>query len=288
MRLSKTELQMLEQVAKGKSSIKEIATALKKSNAQIYRSSQNLRDSDFVTLSRGMIEPAKTTHSRLILQLLSRFPNIINPLADSGIGFFTATCEPKTIKELTEATGLKRTRAFWKLKQAKTMSLISIRNGGYSLNDAIWPQAKEFLMELKNHEETTDRRIPSDAIVYHRTDEEIVFSSKTAQDAVLTGFSAYGKYGIELLSQFHDYCLPKKKLTKRDVFMHSLYHAEKEEDARNIAYIALFYLKHRKSLAGIKSIILENINKVLHGQKIPNYPTLAEIKEKAEVYDIKI
>jgi len=38
----------------------------------------------------------------------------------------------------------------------------------------------------------------------------------------------------------------------------------------------------------IKHPILSNIKQILEGKNIQGYPTLDEIKEKAEVYDIKI
>ncbi|MEK6903826.1 MAG: hypothetical protein AABW64_04230, partial [Nanoarchaeota archaeon] len=82
--------------------------------------------------------------------------------------------------------------------------------------------------------------------------------------------------------------LPKKKLTKQEVFLHSLYRVEKEGDARDIILIALFYLKHKKELAKIKHDIINNIKNVLNGERINYYPRLAEIKDRADVYDIKI
>ena len=80
----------------------------------------------------------------------------------------------------------------------------------------------------------------------------------------------------------------KKKLTKRDVFRHSLYITEKYLEFKQIIMLALFYAKYKKYLSGIKHKIIENINKILKGQHISGYPTLEEIKDRADVYDIRL
>jgi len=288
MRLSRTELRVLEQIAKGNKRTKEIAAALKKSNVQIYRAGRRLTEKGFILHFKGRYEPERISHVAMLLQLLSQYRSLIAPLANSGIELFTLLLEPKNILEIINETGLKRTMVFRKLKEAKNISFVIKQNEHYVINEKIWPKAKEFLTELKKYEETIDRRVPANAIVYFKNENEIVFSVQEAMDAVLTGFSAYGKYGIKILSPMRDYCLPKRKLTVKEVFRHSLYIAEKDKSTRNLTYVALFYLKFRKRLQGIKHNIIDNIDAVLKGQRIPEYPTLAEIKDRAELYDIRL
>ena len=124
--------------------------------------------------------------------------------------------------------------------------------------------------------------------LYDKNENEIVFSTKIVCDAALTGFSAYKRFSIKLLPVDYTYYLPKKTLKKQDVFLHSLYRAEKEGDARDFTLIALFYLKHKNDLKDIKHEIIDNLNKVLRGEQVTYYPTLEEIKDRADVYDIKI
>ncbi len=288
MSLSKTELRMLEQIAGGNKAVKDIAIALKRSKAQIYRSGYNLSEKGFIVRSEGVFKSERTTHVTLLLHLLSDYPSLITPLAGSGTSFFTALLEPKTISEIMRNTGIKRTMVFKKLKQARGISLVVIKNGKYSLNEKVWPGVKEFLIELKKYEETTDKRVPESAIIYFKNEKEIVFSSKEETDAVLTGFSAYAQYGIKILSPVYDYYLPKKKLTRKEVFKHSLYIADKDKSIRILTYVALFYIKYKKELSSINHGIIGNIDAVLQGRTVPGYPSLAEIKEKAELYDIRL
>ena len=288
MRFSKTELKVLLQVALGKKQVSEVALALNKDPSQIYRILKSLEKEGYAELDKGIILPSENTHVNLLLQEVSRRPNIINNLSGSGIKLFIAILEPKLVSEIIKETGIKRSTIFYKLKEATKNSFINTTEEKYFFNEKIWPKVREFLIELKKHEETTDKRIPAGAVIYFKNKDEIVFSTKIECDAALTGFSAYENFGIKLLTVDYTYYLPKKTLTKKEVFLHSLYRAEKEGDARDYTLIALFYLKHKNDLIEIKHEIIDNINKVLQGEKIKYYPSLAEIKDRADVYDIKI
>jgi len=69
--------------------------------------------------------------------------------------------------------------------------------------------------------------------------------------------------------------------------MHSLDIAEKEKTVRYLIFVSLFYLKFKKELL-VKHPIIDRLNLILKGNKFSNYPTLQEIKERADMYDIRI
>ncbi len=286
MRLTGEELKMLEQVSKGNRNIGSIAAAMKKSRSQSYRLAKSLKEKGILEAARNAIEPRRLAHIALLLPLLAQYPSIIKPLSGSGIAIFTALLTPRSIAGIMQETGLKKAMIFRKLKEAKAISLVEGKRG-YAINARLWPKAKEFLEELKQHEKASDRRIPLGAVVHFKKRDEIIFSTAESTDAAITGFSAYKTYGIEVLSKATDYCLPKRKLSKQDIFLHSLYIAESEKDARSLVFIALFYLKFRKSLAKVSHIILDKIKLALAGNEVEGYPSLDEIREKAKLYGIK-
>ncbi|NQV09255.1 hypothetical protein HQ529_05370 [Candidatus Woesearchaeota archaeon] len=288
MRFSKTELRVLEQIALGKRQVLEVATALNKDKSQIYRIIRNLQKKGFAELKNKEIKPSQATHIQLLLQELGRQSSFIDHLVGCGITFYTFILEPKTIDEIIKETGIKRSTIFYKIKKALRNSFIRPIENKYQFNGMFWPKIGEFLVELKKYEETNDKRIPPGAVIYYKTKDKIVFSTKAEYDATLTGFSAYDQFGIKLLTIDYTYYLPKKKLTKQEVFLHSIYRAKKDGGIRNLILVALFYLKYKKDLTKIKYEIIDNLNKVLHGEKVKNYPSLSEIKDRAEVYDIKI
>jgi len=287
MELTRGEILVLEQVAKGNTSVKEIALALKKSESQVYVYVKNLADKSLIELINGDIKPKRIPHLSLLLQLLSKIPNLTPILEGPGIPIFTAMLQPSTIEEISNETGYKKTAIYKRLQEARKRSLVRKKLTTFEINDTMWAGLKETLDEIKKSELKTDNRIPASAIIYYKKRDELVFSSKEELDAVKTAFSAYQDYGIGLLTITHFYYLPKKTLTKEDILKHSLYIVEKDMDIRYLIFIALFYVKYKKEFK-IKHQILMNISAVLAGRAVKGYPKYHEIKDRAEVYKIKV
>ena len=68
MELTKTELKVLSQLAKGIENIAEIAFALKKSKSQIYRTIETLQSKGFIETENAKIFPKKEVHVSLLLK----------------------------------------------------------------------------------------------------------------------------------------------------------------------------------------------------------------------------
>ena len=289
MQLSQIELKTLEQIAQGNNNIKEIARNLNRDKSRLYRTKQELIGKDILRFSNGKLEPKRLTYIVILLQLLSKYPNLVPLLSGSGIPILTALLEFNTIKEIEENTDFEKSIIYRKIKQAILISVvIQTRKKTYALNKKIWNDLIRFLEELKKYDETTDPRIPANSTIYYKANEEIIFSNKSELKAELTGFSAYGQFGIKLLLPTNYYYLPEKPLSKKEVFTHSLYITQKETDIRNLTFIGLFYRKYRGELQKIRHPILDKIKLVLNGENIEGYPTLEELKDKAEIYDIRL
>ncbi len=287
MELTKGELSVLEQIAKSNKFLKKIALALKKSESQVYVYTKNLADKSLIELINGKIEPNRILYLSLLLQLLSKIPNLTPVLEGPGIPIFTAMLKPSTIEEISHETGYKKTAIYKRLQEARKRSLIRKKTTTFEINDKMWEGLKETLEEIRKSELKTDKRIPASAIIYYKKKDEIIFSSKENLDAIKTAFSAYQDYGIELLTITNFYYLPKKKLTKENILTHSLYIAKKDNDIRYLIFIALFYAKYKNDIK-ITHPILTNINIILKGGEVKGYPKYAEIKNRAEVYDIEV
>ncbi|HII30112.1 TPA: TrmB family transcriptional regulator [Candidatus Woesearchaeota archaeon] len=289
MRFSKTELKVLEQLALGKRQVLEVARALNKDKSQIYRVIKALEQKGFLSLNNREIVPSEVTHVQLLLQQLSRQSSFIEDISGCGLKLYLYILEtPRSIEEITKNTGIKPSTFFYKLKTARKRSLIKTIENKYVFNSKFWTGLNEFFIELKKYENAFDKRIPPGSVIYHKTDEGIVFSTKAEYDATPTGFSAYENYGIKIYLIDNNYYLPKKKLSKKEVFIHSLYRCERDKSIQNLIILTLFYVKHKRELSKIHHEILDNINKVLKGNKVEGYPSLSEIKDRAEVYDIKL
>ena len=287
MKISKPEILLLEKMAKGNKTVKELAEALRKSEKQIYVTARKLAEKGFIRRLNGILEPERTVYIALLLQMMTKMPNLAPILSDSGIQILTATLKPVTIQEIIDETGLKRIAVYDKIWEAKRRSMVKKRGSTYELNERIWPEMKEFLEELKRYEATIDKRIPVSSIIYKKNDDEIVFSSREELDASKTAFSAYEEYGIKLLTATEYYYMPKRKLTKQDVLVHSLNVFEKDKDIRTLILVGLFYAKFKEEFR-IKDPVLMNLSAVLAGGEIKGYPKYQEIKDRAEVYGIEM
>ncbi|MEA3514958.1 MAG: hypothetical protein U9R34_05755 [Nanoarchaeota archaeon] len=287
MQLSKTEILLLEQVAKGNKSVKSLALALNVKERRIYVIVNNLEEKSFIERINGTLEPKEALHIKLFLQVLIEYPNLAPAISDSGIPIFTALLKSSTIEEISQATGFKKTTIYTKLEEARKRSMVRKTHSTFRLNEKMWAKLIEFLIELDKYESMTDIRIPSSSTIYYKKDKEILFASKEETDAEKTAFSAYEKYGIKLLTVKNYYYLPRKILTKEDILRHSLYIVEKEKGIRNLIFIALFYAKFRDEFK-IKHEILMNISAVLAKGKVEGYPSYQEIKDRAEVYGIEV
>ena len=168
------------------------------------------------------------------------------------------------------------------------MSLLIKTNNKYIVNYKGWQDLIDFLKEHKNFHENYDYRVPSDSTIYYKNKKEILFSTKQEVDATLTSFSAFVDYDLLLYTIENFYYLPKKKLNKKEILLHTLKIVEKTKDFRDRMYLALFYYKYKKEFKEIKHEILDNLNKIFNGEKIDRYPPLKEIKERAKVYNIKM
>ncbi len=289
MQLSQTELNILNQVAHGNDRIKVVAKNLNKSNSQIYRAQQRLSENGFLNLKKGKLDPERSTNSSLILNLLTRYPNLIGLFSDSGLKILTSILKPKSINEIMRETNLNKSTIYKKIRLGRNISAITVdKNQKFTINEKIWPNLKDFLEQNKKLEYTIDKRIPVNSVIYHKNENEILFSNISELKATPTAFSIYEKYGIKLLLPTNFYYLPNKKLSKQDILLHSIYIVNKEKDYRYIIYLVLFYVKFKDELSVEKHPALKIIRSILDGKKIIGYPTIDEIAEKGRLYDIII
>ncbi len=291
MELTKPELQVLSKIAEGREKVLDIANALKKGKAPVYKTIKKLENKGFVEKRNKKVFASSKTHVSLLMQVLAIYPNTSGVLKGSGISVLYSILSSekgKTPAQIAQETNIKKVMVYRIIKRARGISIIIKENKLFIFNERQWPILKEFIIEFAKYYENIDSRITADSVIYYKNDKEIVFSNKKELDAIQTAFSAFESYGIKILNITYYYYLPKKKLSKKEVFRHAIYVAEKDKDIREIIFVALFYLKFKEELKSIKNNLLEDIKEILKGKTIKGLPTLNEIKDRAITYDIKL
>jgi len=153
----------------------------------------------------------------------------------------------------------------------------------YTFNFKLWRELKDFVNALLEYQAM--RLVPRDALIIKSYEDRVIFKSIRAQDATITSFSAYEKYGIDLGLRDNYYTLPKRELSIQEIFVHSL---DSAWESFQKLFCALFYLKNRDKLDAIDHPMIKDLKAVLQGERIKGYPTLEDIMDRTDLYDIKL
>lgn len=153
----------------------------------------------------------------------------------------------------------------------------------YSLNRILWPEIEKFVAALREYQALSF--VPREALLIKSYNDSVLFKSIRVQDATATSFSAYANYGIELGLRDNYYTLPKRELSIQEIFIHSL---DSAGELSGKLYCILFYLKDREKLGATEHPMIKDLKAVLQGERINGYPTLEDIEERADLYDIRL
>ncbi len=193
----------------------------------------------------------------------------------------------RSVEALENETGIPKKTIYRYLKDFIRLGAIRRSKQGktylYSFNYILWPELKNFVTALLEYRSAY--LVPREALLIKGYGDSVLFKSIRQHDATPTSFSAYREYGIDLGLRDNYYTLPKRVLTIEEVFIHSL---DSAEDLWQRLFCILFYLKNRDKLEGIDHPMMKDIRAVLQGESIKGYPSLEEIEDRAELYEIEL
>jgi predicted transcriptional regulator len=193
----------------------------------------------------------------------------------------------KSLEALAAETGIPSDTLYGYLKGFLWVGVVSRTRQGkaylYSFNFKLWPELKDFVTALQEYQVL--RLVPREGLLIKNYGESVLFKSLRPQDATFTSFSAYEDFGIELLLRDNYFTLPKRELSVQEVFIHSL---DSAWELSQKLFCVLFYLKNRDKLEDIDHPMMEDIKAVLQGEKMKGYPTLEDIEDRTDLYDIKL
>jgi predicted transcriptional regulator len=194
---------------------------------------------------------------------------------------------PRSLEALAMETGIPSDTLYGYLKGFLWVGVVSRSRQGkaylFSFNYIVWPELKDFVTSLQEYQAL--RLVPSEALLIKSYRDSVLFKSIRPQDATLTSFSAYEDYGIELGLRDNYYTLPQRELSIQEIFIHSL---DSAGELQQKLFCVLFYLKNRDKLQTIDHPMMKDLKAVLQGEKIKGYPTLEDIEDRTDLYDIKL
>ena len=245
MRLTKPMLKAFSHIIQGENTLTQLAKALNKSIYWTSRVLVSLEKEAFITKvrspgltkSRVLIAIAQTPHAIKLRELFFTYAgiNFEEILSDSRILFLVAISEDwMSLSIVKELSGISLYLIDRYRPKLKNRGVILRKNGLYKLNEKGWPLLREFVVSYRNYSNIGG--------VKWKYDKEIIFEVQNEKllQGTITGLYAYKNYGINI-GVISSLCyLPKKKLSKEEIFVHSLFEVD---DPRTLNLALTFYLK---------------------------------------------
>jgi predicted transcriptional regulator len=259
----------------------ELSKVLRVSESQAYRIIKSLKVKGAVVNN----SLADVPYLKKLVLLMQKYENLVGLFRDSNLAVLLHFLSERTVKEVADLTGCNAQTIYKAIQKARLIGLILKIKNKFVINGSNWPQGKEFFEELLRQEMSFDKRVPKDAIIFYKSEKEIVFSTKNTVDAARTAFSAFENFGIKLFT-VTNYCyLPKRKLSAQEVFDHALMVTKKDMDYRSLTYLAIFLLKNRVTS---RDDVIKKIYQVFGGAPVYGFPSRRDLQEKADLYDVSL
>ena len=292
MRLSKSEIQALVLVAGAEHALHpaSLSAALSLRSETVSRIVTSLVNKGLLERKSGEIALARTSAAEAFKGLY--FSHRASPfsllLAERRIDLLSRIgSEQKSVQVLEEETAIPKKTIYRYLKSLLRLGAVKRTKKDraylYSLNKIVWPEIEDFVAAILEYQAL--RLVPSEALLIKSYKGSVLFKSIRPQDATFTSFSAYEDYGILLGLRDYYYTLPKRELSIQEVFIHSL---DSAGELQQKLFCVLFYLKNRDKLERIDHPMMKDLKAVLQGERLKGYPTLEDIEDRTDLYDIKL
>ncbi len=299
MTITKTQLDILKVVyTRGSITSKEAARELKFSHEYMSKLTTDLKQKALLKKQGIIYSIPDNIHSYSLRNLFLEHPqtNFKDILADARIDMLFLLLDKRTMKRIKYLSGLSKPLVYRYLKDFLKYGIVIKEDKYYRLNAPLWPDLMDFLDAYSKYKKILNYNLSPTYKIIHKSQDFLLFKAPInlnidKKTATKTAFSLFAKYGIPLRMVSDYYCTPPKDININDIFAHAILCSR---DTRKKTYLILFYLRNRQSLDiqyintryNLKGAI-NKIKTILKGETLKDYPTLEEIKQKAELYDIK-
>ena len=248
MKLTKPMLKAFYHITQGENTLTKLSGALGKSKYWTDLVLSSLEKEEFIvksknfsiTGSRFIIEVASTAHASKLRDLLFKYQGISfeKILTDGRLLFLMALSEDWITKEVAmQLSKLSKYSIDRYMPSLKNRGVIVKKKMLYRVSER-WPLMKDFLITYKNYSKVNGQ-------VKWKYGEETIFqvnNQDLVHDHTTTGLHEYKVYGVQVGVISALCVLPKRKLSKEDIFIHSLFEVD---DPRTLHLALTFYLKNK-------------------------------------------
>ena len=244
MTLSKPEIRVLIEIYSGKETLSEIAKVLHVGFKQVSKVvislekkllCKKIRQGKHVRIEMSDSYPASAFRTLIIQNKPLKLDSFLY-----GIRFrILSSClyESKTSKEIADMLKVSRKSVQNILYSFINRQVLKREKREIIFQRNAWPYLYDFL--------DAHRKVSLNGGVLWKYENEMVFEVREEKEVkgTLTGFSAYGNYGMPIRNIKQCCYLPLKKLSKAEVFLHSL--LQIGDDTRLLDLTIAFYNKNK-------------------------------------------
>lgn len=297
MVLRKSDVKILTEICKGAEDRMAIASNMNTSpnyTTPIVKRLQKMRLVDIVRQGKRIsIKISNTPHALSFKNMLIEEPGTNYSSFLYGLNFrILCYClfSRKSFSDIASQLNVSEKTIMNQALRLRNRQLLSKENRSLIFNKQSWPMLYKFLSDFRNYSEQGN--------VLWKFEEEILVEVSGTIEASPTGFAAYGSFGIPVNVIKYLYYLPKKKLSKEEILVHSL--LQIRADTRLLELAVAFYHKNHLSKdklyrLAVKYDCLDKMNdflKVLDLQKgelrTDNLPLVSAkgIQEMLKIYKV--
>ena len=294
MLTNQLQVRVLAELAKGNNNYEKITKNLNISKSWLSEIITELEKKQFITKERqGLklnINISEASFAQAIKHLFYKVNYIDFENFLFGLKFRILSCSLfswKTSNEISNQLNVPVKSVRNTLSLLQNQGLITRESRTIMFNKKAWPELYAFLEKYRNFSQIQGN------LLWKFEEEQIfeVLEEKQIQGS-MTGFSRYNDFGITLFETKICCHLPKKDLSKEEIFIHSLLQID---DSRMTGLAVIFFKKHKlknpDELAVKYDCLdrLEDIKKIMQGKEAVMLPHISEqkLKDLMEVYNVK-
>ncbi|MBI4980600.1 hypothetical protein HZC30_03545 [Candidatus Woesearchaeota archaeon] len=248
MHLTKSMLGAYQEIIHGANTIDKLAGKLHKSANRISEIISELATNGFIIGkqkyhqqdSRLVIEISGTNYSLRLRELMIEYPYIKfeDILAESKLLFLAAISEDWiSMSEALKLCRISKHTVNRYIRSFLNRGIVQKKRDLYTINAKMWPLLRQFILDYKNYGLIGGH-------IKWRFQEEMLFEVDREDNVQgeTSGLVRYRDYGV-FVGVISALCyIPKKKLRKEEIFVHSLFEVD---DPRTLHLAATFYVKNK-------------------------------------------
>lgn len=241
--MNSSEIKVFKLICNGYNKLNAIAKSLKKSDSWCSEILTELEKHGFIdkinTKRNRIYRISERDYAQKLRNLFTSMPAIKfeDFLHETKLDILCFTIySEKSTTLIAETLKLSRKNIQNQTTYLIKRMLIKKVNKKIMFNKETWPILYEFLASYRNYSDIN-------GFTLWKFKEEILFESQQELDAQKTGFSAFYKYGVPVLTISNTFYISKDKIDKANIFIHAL--KKQSIDARELSMLLAFFIKNK-------------------------------------------